>query len=380
MQRRHFLGSLCGLAAVPGLTWASTGGSIQSTQRIREIYQNSVVVDGLAYIGSAVPWPPHGLPPDRPLSNTQLRNAAESGITAVQFRVDSNDFQGTVRNIAFWLGEIDANPNRLLLVKRIKDLERAKEEKKLCVILGFKDTECIGRDRTLFDVFHKLGVRVIQLTYNIDNLVGSGCLEPQDGGLTKLGRKALADLNDLGIAVDLSHCGPRTTADAIALSDKPIVITHTGCNSVYRNPRNKDDNVLRAMANKGGVVGIYMMPFLGRDGTRHANLSMFLDHLDRAILVCGAEHVGIGSDNSTTPVEETPEYLKMFQTAELQRAKLGIQAPDEAGRSIYVPELNTPRRIETVALAMSKRGHSDDVIEKVIGKNFQRVFGKIWKE
>jgi membrane dipeptidase len=278
-----------------------------------------------------------------------------------------------------WQGEIDAHPTRLLHIKRTKDLERAKEEAKLGLIFGFQRTECMGRDLTLLDVFCRLGVRIIQLTYNTANFLGVGCLEPRDGGLTKLGKEAVAELNELGVAIDLSHCGPQTTADGIAYSEKPIVISHSGCSEVYSNPRSKDDKLLRAMADKGGVIGIYLMPFLGYDGTPYPNLEMLLDHIDHAIHICGVEHVGIGSDLSITPIEESPEYLKALEEDDAERARLGIQAPDEAGRPPYMPEANTPRRIETVALAMSRRKHSEDVIEKVIGGNFQRVFSEIWK-
>jgi membrane dipeptidase len=367
------MASMGGLASLSIIKQVWSVDSIELKDDISEIYNKSVVIDCLASPASFnVNWPPIG-----PLSKTQLENAASSGITAVNLSLEENSFENTIRNIALWQGEIDTHPTQLLHIRRARDLEQAKKESKLGLIFGFQDLECIGRDLTLLEVFYKLGVRIIQLTYNTANLFGVGCLEQRDGGLTKLGRKAVAELNKLGIAVDLSHCGSHTTLDGIAISEKPIIISHSGCKEIYRHPRSKEEKELRAMADKGGVIGIYFV-FLGNDGTPYCNKDMLLDHIDHALRVCGSDHVGIGSDLSITPVEETPEYIKALKEDDAKRAKLGIQAPDEAGRPPYMPELNTPRRLEKVALAMSKRGHSEDVIEKVIGGNFRRVFEEIW--
>src|SRR5262249_12734090 len=198
---------------------------------------------------------------------------------------------------------------------------------------------------------------------------------------SSLGREAVQRMISLGITLDLSHCGTQTTADGIALAaaaNRPVIISHTGCRAVYNHPRNKRDQELRAMAEHGGVAGIYLMPYLGNKGTPYATREMFLDHLKHALNVCGPDHVGIGSDQSITPVEETPEYLKTWKEGGELRHKLGIEAPDEAGRFPYVPDINSPRRLEFIALAMSKHGYSTDVIEKVLGKNFQRVFRDTW--
>jgi len=373
MNRRQFITSMGGFASLSLMKQIWSFDYLGEKDGIAESYSNSIVIDCLASPASFnINWPPIG-----PLSKIQLENVASSGITAVNLSLDESNFENVIRNIALWQGEIDAHPNQLLLVKKGQDLERAKKENKLGLIFGLQDLEYIGKDLTLIEVFYKLGMRIIQLTYNTANHFGAGCLEHRDGGLTKLGRKAVAELNKLGIAVDLSHCGIQTTLDGIAESEKPIVISHSGCKEVYRHPRSKGDKELRAMADKGGVIGIYFF-FLGNDGTPYCNKEMLLDHIDHALRICGSDHVGIGSDLSITPVEETPEYTKALKEDDANRAKLGIQAPDEAGRPPYMPDLNTPRRIEKIAFAMSKRGHSPDVIEKVIGGNFKRVFGEIW--
>ena len=236
----------------------------------------------------------------------------------------------------------------------------------------------MGRDLGWLNRFNDLAVRTIQLTYNKRNLMGDGCLEPADAGLSKLGLEAIERMNAIGIAIDLSHCGQRTTREAIEISMKPPLITHSGCRALHDNPRNKEDATLRAMADKGGVVGIYFMPFLGENGSPWATEAMVLDHVDHALNVCGENHVGIGTDGPVPTVRESQEFFDLMKEVEKQRADAGVQAPGEQGRFPYIQELNHPRRIEQLAQGMSRRGHPERVIEKVIGANFYRAYSEIW--
>ena len=317
-----------------------------------------------------VSWPPRG-----PLSQKQRDAIAASGITAINVTV-SADFEGSVRNIALWQGEADRYPEILSIVRRYSDIASAKQNKTLGLMLGFQNTDMIDRDLSRLDMFHRLGIRITQLTYNDRNYVGDGCLEPANGGLSQFGREVVARMNALGIAVDLSHCGVQTTADGIAASTKPPLITHSGCREVYRHPRSKEDRELKAMAEKGGVLGVYFMPFIG-PGPGAPTVEMLMRQIDHAIKICGVDHVGIGSDLSTTPIEETAEYLREAKSFVDNRARRGIAAPDET-RPLFIPELNHPRRLEGVVRGMRQRKYSTEVIEKVIGGNFHRVLKEIW--
>jgi membrane dipeptidase len=317
-----------------------------------------------------VSWPPRG-----PLSQKQRDAIAASGITAINVTV-SADFEGSVRNIALWQGEADTYPTLLSIVRRHSDIAKAKTDKTLGLMLGFQNTDMIERDLARLDLFYRLGIRIIQLTYNDRNLVGDGCLEPGNAGLSSFGREVVARMNELGVAVDLSHCGTQTTADGIAASTRPPLITHSGCREVFRHPRSKEDRELKAMADKGGVVGIYFMPFIG-PGPGAPTVDMLLRQIDHAIKVCGVDHVGIGSDLSVTPIEETPEYLREHKSFVDARARRGISAPEES-RPLFIPELNHPRRLEGVVRGLRQRGHATAVIEKVIGGNFHRVLRDIW--
>jgi membrane dipeptidase len=341
----------------------------------KALYARSISIDALANPGSMnVPWPPRG-----PLTEAQRANVAASGLTALNVTVSAGDFETTIENIALWTGEAAKYPQLLSIVRRHDDIARAKKDGTLGLILGFQDTEMLERDLSRLETFRQLGVLIIQLTYNIRNLIGDGCLEPGDAGLSEFGREAVARMNALGIAVDLSHCGTRTTATGIAASTKPPLITHSGCREIYRHPRSKEDRELKAMADKGGVLGIYLMPFLGgADGPGKASYGdAVMRHIEHALKVCGEDHVGIGSDMSVSPIEETPDYQRAERAFAEGRAKRGYAAPDE-DRPLYIPDLNHPRRLEAIAERLAAKGHTSAVIEKVIGGNFHRAFRDIW--
>jgi membrane dipeptidase len=365
ITRREF-GLALGVAPMLAATRAAAG-----QDDVAGLYERAIVIDTLANPGSMnVPWPPRG-----PLSQKQRDAIAASGITAINVTV-SADFDGSVRNIALWQGEADRYPTLLSIVRRHSDIARAKKDRTLGLMLGFQDTNMIERDLSRLDLFYGLGIRIIQLTYNDRNLVGDGCLEAGNAGLSAFGREVVAQMNQLGVAVDLSHCGTQTTADGIAASTKPPLITHSGCREVFRHPRSKEDRELKAMADKGGVIGIYFMPFIG-PGPGAATIDMLLRQIEHAVKVCGVEHVGIGSDLSVTPIEETPEYLREHKLFIESRARRGISAPEES-RPLFIPELNHPRRLEGVVRGLRQRNYSTDAVEKVIGGNFHRVLKEIW--
>jgi membrane dipeptidase len=372
MTRREFATTVS--AGLGALTTAGAQ-SVVTSEAARSLYAGTISIDALANPGSMnVPWPPRG-----PLSQSQRDHIAKSGLTALNVTVSADQFEATVANIALWTSEAARYPRLLSVVRRHDDIARAKKDGTLGLIFGFQNTEMLERDLSRLETFRQLGVLIIQLTYNIRNLIGDGCLEPGDAGISEFGRAAIARMNALGIAIDLSHCGTRTTATGIAASTRPPLITHSGCREIYRHPRSKEDRELKAMAGKGGVLGIYLMPFLGgAPGPGKASTGdAVIRHIEHALKVCGEDHVGIGSDMSVSPIEESPEYLKAERAFAEGRARGGIQAPDE-DRPLFIPDLNQPRRLELIAERLAARGHASSVIEKVIGGNFHRVFKEIW--
>ena len=375
ITRRQFTVTL---AAAGGLAVAGPrdlfGQAVPTgTSTIPELYRRAVVIDGCS---EAFDTNPDGFP----VAPKALAAAAASGVTAINFTVvgPGTGFEDTVGAIATVQRVAEANPDRYLIVRRHADIQRAKASGALGLVLGFQTTEMLGEELARLDLFRGLGVRIIQLTYNERSLYGDGCLEPANAGLSNLGRQAVARMNALGVAVDVSHCGQRTTAEAIAASAKPILISHTGCRAVFDNPRNKDDAALTALAAKGGVAGIYLMPYLSA-GPGPITVDDLLRHVDHAVAVCGEDHVGIGSDQGIVPIDDNAEYRTKLREEIEARKKAGVSAPGESvDRPPFIPELNAPNRMEAIAAALSARGYKAAAIEKVLGANFNRVLGEIW--
>jgi membrane dipeptidase len=334
-------------------------------------YDAAIVVDFLASPGY------FNYPENPPLDDEMVGNAVRSGITAVNVTVSSGGLASTAARIAEWMATLERFPEALRQVRTVDQLTAAKAEGRLGLVLGFQDTTPYEGSLDAIGVFHDFGVRVVQLTYNVRNLVGDGCLEPGNAGLSNYGRAVVERLDELGTIVDLSHCGKRTTAEGILASSGPVAITHSGCNAVARHPRSKDDEELRALADRGGVVGIYLMPFLtpGRVPTE----ADVVAHIEHALDVCGEDHVGIGSDLSSTPIDGSDEYWAKHREFVAGRIERGIAAPAEDPDVLFtVPDLNSHRRMELIADALAARRHSDRVIEKVIGANWLRLCREVW--
>jgi membrane dipeptidase len=300
----------------------------------------------------------------------------DSGVTAIKATLGgaTGNFEMAVEDIASAAQLMEKRSDLFLQVRTAADFERARKEQKLGIIFSFESANMLEDKIDRIEMFRGLGVRVMQLTYNRRTPLGVGCLDGDDGGLTDLGRKAIAKMNDLGVALDLSHSNTRTTADGIAASSRPPLITHTGCRAVYLHPRNKDDRELKALADKGGVVGIYMLPYIAAS-PKQPMLDDYLQHLEHALKVCGEDHVGVGSDVPFFQVDNS-DLEEMKKAAEKRKAD-GIAAPGE-DRPTYIPDLNTPRKMLLIADALLSRGHKKAVVEKILGNNFKRVFAEIW--
>jgi membrane dipeptidase len=366
INRRDFLGRAAKLGLALKFSTFGFGAEVPKfSPDIDELYRRSLVIDALA----------GATDDDNGITPATLQQAIQSGVTAVNWTVSQPEFEGTVVYVAHVQSLAEKDPAHWTIVRHASDLMQAKHEGKIGIILGFQHPQPI-EDLDHMKLFHQLGVRVMQLTYNNRSLLGDGCLEPGNAGLSKEGKAAVAKMNQLGIAVDLSHSGQRTTAEAIEASTKPVLITHSGCNAVFQHPRNKDDKDMKALADRGGVMGIYFMPYLVASPTSPAREHV-LAHLAHALKICGEDHVGIGSDGIIDTFPDTPEQRKAFADDQARRKALGIAAPGE-DRPPFSPDLNTTHRMEIIAEGLSRKGYSSAAVEKVLGKNFYRAFGEIW--
>jgi membrane dipeptidase len=311
------------------------------------------------------------------LTPEMVANVLSSGITALNLTIGGNTPEQVFQSMARWERDLDRHSGALMKVRTVADLEVAKRQKKLGLIYGFQDGVGIGDDLSRVALYHAFGLRIVQLTYNVRNMFGDGCLQPENGGLTPLGRQLVERLNAQGITVDTAHCGMRTTMDAIEHSTKPIAISHSGCRAVADRPRSKPDDILKRMADKGGVIGIYLMPFLSMSGQPSSD--DLVKHVEHAVNVCGEDHVGIGSDLSITPHVVNAEYMRVHRTFVEGRIKAGIAAPGEdPAVPMFVTDLNTPRRMERIAEKLLARGYSESRVEKIIGGNFVRLMRETW--
>ena len=340
-------------------------------------YSHATVIDGLASPG------PFNTPnrTGASLTDEMVANAKASGITAVNVTVSGGgrghaSFDDTVRELGYWERELAAHPDVFTKIRTVADLTSAKRAGRLGLIYGFQDAVMLEGDPLRLDLFHRFGVKIIQLTYNVRNLLGDGCLEPDDAGLSRHGREVVARMNELGMVVDVSHCGTQTTDTAIAASTKPVAITHSGCKAVFDHPRSKSDASLKRMADKSGVIGIYLMPFINPAGQPTG--ADLVRQIEYAVQVCGEDHVGVGSDLSITPHRVDAEYAEQHRRFVEERKRAGIAAPREEDY-LFIADLNTPRRMEQIADRLAARGHADARIEKIIGGNFLRLFGEVWQ-
>jgi membrane dipeptidase len=335
-------------------------------------YDQALVVDMLAS-----PGPFNTTLPATPLTAAMVENARASGITAINLTTDGSDFASTMRRIGTWEREMNERPDVFMRVRSVADLMEAKRTKRLGIIYGFQGINGIAGDLANVATFAAFGVRIVQLTYNVRSLAGDGSLEPGNAGISTWGRDLIRELEKHRVIVDFSHAGRATTVSGIAACTRPPAISHSGCAALANVPRNQEDGALKAMADKGGVVGIYLMPFLtpGRQPT----VGDVVAHIEHAVQVCGEDHVGIGSDLSITPHQVDEAYVKDHQAFVKRRQELGIAAPGEDPNVyFFVPDLNSPRRLERIADALLARKHPTARVEKIIGGNFVRLMRDVW--
>lgn len=369
MNRRTFLTGAAGImVAAPG-----KAGSGQS----RTAAARAIRVDGLSAVGGM------GFMRQWPLRPAELAATVRAGRvhlfsqTMCEVGNGPDRFRLAVEMIAHADRTVAEHSEVLMKIETPRDILRARDSGRLGMIYNFQDSTPLEGDASRLRLFATLGMRVQQLTYNKRNLAGDGCLEPGNAGLSDFGREVIAEANQLGVLMDFSHAGQRTQAEGIAASRRPPAITHTGCRDLVDLPRNTFDREIRAVADKGGVVGIYLMPFLRRQG--QPGPDDFFRHIDHAVRIAGEDHVGIGTDG---PILETPsdEVARAEQRAFFEdRARRGIAAPGEAADVLnLVDGYSDADRYERIATDLRRRGWTSTRIDKVLGGNFVRLFTDVW--
>lgn len=370
MERRELL-KLLSVAAALGISGgiSSTGASVlrsafaaPSEEALRQMFERALVIDALS-LGHE--WDE--------VEYDALVRTGYSGFHATL--LNRNTLEGALGDLSTWQRRIDEHPDIFRLALGPKDFINAKENGQVAVMLGFQDCVMIGKNIDNLDVLHGLGTRCLQLTYNFRNYLGNGCLERVDGGLSDFGVEAVARMNQLGILIDLSHCGRQTSMDGITFSSKPVAFTHTMCESIYRDhPRAKTDKQIRAIAAKGGMIGITMIGyFVGPDPGGETTIENYVDHIDHAVNIAGIEHVGMSSDFAIRGISPWATKEAWYEPRlEVFKPSYQVRWPP------WIPELDAPTRFWNVTQALARRGYSEDDIEKLLGLNWLSLFGHVF--
>ncbi len=328
----------------------------------RKIYDEAIVIDGLSISN----WE----------SDAVFRRLRAGNITAINATVATwENFLQTMAHLSAWMRRFRERDD-ILQVKETADIYAAKEQGKTGIILSFQNASPIENELDRLGLFLALGVRVIQLTYHETNLLGSGCWERTDGGLSNFGVDAVREMNRLGIVIDLSHVGPKTTMDAIEMSEQPVAITHANARSFCGHPRNKEEDALKLLAEKGGVVGAtsyaHFLP-KGFDST----VEDFVDAIDDMVERIGIDHVAIGTDSTHDQPLEFWHYIGSQQGTKFPSTFADGSVP-YTELSFQPKGIDSPAEFPNLAEALVNRGYSAEDITRLLGGNWMNLFERVW--
>ena len=281
-----------------------------------------------------------------------------------------NAYDSALQYFARWNGFVANDDDHFMRIDSVGDLKRVKKSGKIGILLGLQNSEHFRRPEDV-DFFRGLGQRVSQLTYNTRNLIGNGSTERRDEGISDFGISIIEQMNKVGMAVDVSHCGDRTTLDAFEISKKPVLITHSNCRAlVPGHPRLKTDEAIKKVGEAGSVIGITGVRMFVK-GDEPTTVEHVLDHFDHVKKLIGPEHLGIGSDIDLYGYDAMPPELN-------KQLRAGYKGSYAFREKIDIEGLNHPKRMFDLTEGLLRRKYSDSEIEGILGGNFERVLGQIW--
>lgn len=278
-------------------------------------------------------------------------------------------FRDTMVNIGQWNRWFDKHGDLIVKARTARDIRQAKKDGKTAIVLGFQNTSAFEDRLEFIEIFKDCGVGVVQMTYNTQNLVGSGCYESTDSGLSDFGHEVVAEMNRVGILCDLSHVGSKTSKDVIEASRMPVAYSHCLPRGLKEHPRNKTDEELRFIADKGGFIGVTMFtPFLRRGP--ESGIQDYIEAMEYVINIAGEDCVGIGTDFTQGYGDEFMEWITRDKGYARQLTEFGtVKFPDGFSTIGDFPNLTQ---------GMEKAGWSEDRIRKVMGENWLRLLENVW--
>ena len=355
MTRRTAAGLIAfGVGGAPGL------GHAQS-DRLKRLYDRAIVIDALSF---AREW-----------DDEEWAAVRKSGYTGIVTSLNRSDLQTAIDEIVAWRGRIETHPDRYMMALTAQDFRRAKASGRLAVMMNFQNATMLEGDADNVDALHALGMRCFQLTYNSRNRLGDGSTERTNAGLSDFGLEVVARMNKVGVLVDLSHCGAQTTLDGIAFSDKPVAITHSMAEALRPgHPRAKTDEQIRALAEKGGVFGVAALGyFLGPEPGGATTIETYADHIEHAVRIAGAEHVGLSTDYPVRGIASWATRENWYEPRlKSFKPSYDVQWPP------YIPDLDAPERFRNLIAVLDRRGWKARDLERLLGDNWMRLFKDVF--
>ncbi|RUV77935.1 membrane dipeptidase [Mesorhizobium sp. M1A.F.Ca.IN.020.30.1.1] len=292
------------------------------------------------------------------------------GATFISLNVgwDALHWEESLRCAAHYHRWLSMHPDEYVIVDKVADIYRAKREGKLAVALDLEGANALNKNIEMIPLYHRLGIRHMNLAYNKNNEFAGGCTDSEDIPLTALGRAAIAEMNRIGMMVDCTHTGYRSSMDIMEISSTPVIFTHSNPRSLWDHKRNIWDDQIKACAQTGGVVGIVgVSKFMGDE--KDCNSDTFVKHIDYVVNLVGIDHVGLGLDAVLDP-QETPKLCKIYQRF------MPIEEAEDWSEQVW--NFILPEDFSGIAEGLLARGYGDDDVKKVMGGNFIRVASQVW--
>ena len=347
--------------------------TVEYSARAIALMQRSLVIDMLSVFTLNFPDQAKWEANPESFTDAEFKVFLDSGINVFHPAVGlggPNAFDSALQWFARWNAFIAGSDERLMRIDSVKDFARVKASKKIAVILGLQNADHFRRPDDV-NFFHGLGQRVSQLTYNSRNLIGNGATERRDEGISDFGATIIDRMNKVGMAIDVSHCGDRTTLDAFELSKKPVLVTHSNCRVLANgHPRDKSDEAILGVKKSGGVMGITGVRMFVSD-KEPTTIETALDHFDHVAKLIGPEHLGVGSDIDLYGYDSMPPELN-------KSLRAGYKGSYGFREKIDIEGLNHPKRMFDLTEGLIRRKYSDANIEGILGGNFRRVLTQIW--
>ena len=306
---------------------------------------------------------------ERKLATLPRMKASGYNLISLTVAHDYHSLNQTIHKIAKERAYFAARADEYVFVETVDDVLRAKAEDKLAVYINFQGTSPVGSDLGMVEIYYQLGVRHMLIAYNIRNAAGDGCTEPADSGLSRFGIQLVEEMNRVGVLVDGSHTGYRTTMDMMEVSKDPVVFTHCNASGVWDHHRNLRDDQIKACAKGGGVIGVDGVgAFLG---TGDDSVEMLLDHIDYIAELVGPQHIGYGIDY----VFDLDYSKAVMQHAGPWVPQVAQTDPKEWVDIKYIE----PEQMPHVTEGLLRRGYAEEDIRGILGANWLRVAGQVWK-